>query len=154
MRLTFPKFFADSFTLYGQLVNFMCFQEIIKFKSLSCPYLVKRMIIWSKVENYHLGIRTVCNIYFSLFCEGLFFSFSDLIDNLRSTSLSDLYKNIMCRKDMHRSRFFHMPKIRHAQDSDKYLISPDFAHEAGFDAFMCGSVFISLAHIMAGLNYL
>ena len=76
------------------------------------------------------------------------------LDTLWTTSLSELYKNVLLGKDMHRSRFFHMPKIFHAQDSDKYLNNPDLSHEAGFDAFMSGSVFITLAHIMAGLNYL
>ena len=77
-------------------------------------------------------------------------------DMLRDTSLGELYKNIFpgIGKQLHRSRFVHLPQIIHAQDNEKYLNSPDLSHEAGFDAFMSGTVFIYLAHTMAGLNYL
>ena len=75
---------------------------------------------------------------------------------LRDTSLGELYKNIFpgIGKQLHRSRFVHLPQIIHAQDNEKYLNAPDLSHEAGFDAFMSGTVFIYLAHTMAGLNYL
>ena len=84
------------------------------------------------------------------------FFFLPLTDILRDTSLGELYKNIFpgIGKQLHRSRFVHLPQIIHAQDNEKYLNSPDLSHEAGFDAFMSGTVFIYLAHTMAGLNYL
>ena len=76
-----------------------------------------------------------------------------LLDNLRNTSLKELYDKFVHAK-RNRSAFFYTPLITHCLDTPKYIENTDFSHEAGFDAFMSGCIFITIAHIMAGIHYL
>ena len=48
----------------------------------------------------------------------------------------------------------YTPMVKHSDVTPKYKDSDNFSHEAGFDAFMSGAIFIKIAHIMAGVEYL
>jgi hypothetical protein len=61
----------------------------------------------------------------------------------------------MGEKTTQKFAFSFMPMISHSkEESNKYSNHQGSCHEAGYDAFMSGAVFIKIAHIMAGLNYL
>ena len=75
------------------------------------------------------------------------------IDSLRNSSLGEVFKNVKEPSTQTTLRFY-MPKIEHAEDSQKYLNHPDSCHEAGYDAFMSGAIFVKIAHSMAALNYM
>jgi len=73
-------------------------------------------------------------------------------DNLRNTSLNELYNNILKSKPVS-GVFMYTPVITHSNLTPKYM-KEDFCHEAGFDAVMSGAIFIRIAHLMAGMEYL
>ena len=72
---------------------------------------------------------------------------------MRNTSLNELYKQILKSKP-NRAVFMYTPMVKHSDVTPKYKDSDNFSHEAGFDAFMSGAIFIKIAHIMAGVEYL
>lgn len=78
----------------------------------------------------------------------------DLADDLRLTSLSELYQQLKNVKNKKKA-FMYTPQIRHSLKTKKYSDGDeDFCHEAGFDAFMSGVVFIQLAHVLSGIEFL
>ena len=46
-----------------------------------------------------------------------------------------------------------MPLVKHSEETLKY-VNNESAHEAGYDAFMSGVIFVRMAHLMAGLTFL
>ncbi|KAL3856810.1 hypothetical protein ACJMK2_011527 [Sinanodonta woodiana] len=64
---------------------------------------------------------------------------------LDSTTLEDLY--IMFKSPKGREHVIHSPDIFHAEGFDRYKTS-HVPHEAGYDSFLCGYVFLRLAHII------
>ena len=46
-----------------------------------------------------------------------------------------------------------MPSVKHSDLTPKY-VTKGTAHEAGYDAFMSGVVFVRLAQIMASFTFL
>ena len=75
-------------------------------------------------------------------------------DNLRNTSLNQLYLKILKSKP-NRGAFMYTPLVKHSEMTPKYSKeNGDFCHEAGFDAVMSGAIFIRIAHLMAGVEYL
>lgn len=64
---------------------------------------------------------------------------------LQYTNLGDLYTDLEGEKG--RDLVIHPPAIVHADGFDKYK-SAQLPHEAGSDAFMCGFVFLRLAHTL------
>ena len=46
-----------------------------------------------------------------------------------------------------------MPTVKHSEKTLKY-VDNESAHEAGYDAFMSGVIFVRMAHLMAGLTFL
>ena len=74
-------------------------------------------------------------------------------ETLRQTSLGELFEKILKAKP---GSFSYTPRISHSKLTPKYDAgkNEDFAHEAGFDAFMSGFVFVRLSHVMAGLDFL
>ena len=78
----------------------------------------------------------------------------DFADNLRNTSLNQLYIKILKSKP-NRGAFMYTPLVKHSEMTPKYSKeNGDFCHEAGFDAVMSGAIFIRIAHLMAGVEYL
>ena len=78
----------------------------------------------------------------------------DFADNLRNTSLNQLYLKILKSKP-NRGAFMYTPLVKHSEMTPKYSKeNGDFCHEAGFDAVMSGAIFIRIAHLMAGVEYL
>jgi len=78
----------------------------------------------------------------------------DFADNLRNTSLNHLYLKILKSKP-NRGAFMYTPLVKHSEMTPKYSKeNGDFCHEAGFDAVMSGAIFIRIAHLMAGVEYL
>ncbi|KAH3884679.1 poly(A)-specific ribonuclease PNLDC1-like [Dreissena polymorpha] len=63
---------------------------------------------------------------------------------LQKTSLSEIYKEL--DSDKGRDLVIFPPAVMHAEGHTKYN-GDSLPHEAGFDAFMCGFVFLRLAHI-------
>ena len=49
--------------------------------------------------------------------------------------------------------WFQMPLVKHSEETLKY-VNNESAHEAGYDAFMSGVIFVRMAHLMAGLTFL
>ncbi|ESO97720.1 hypothetical protein LOTGIDRAFT_152814 [Lottia gigantea] len=65
---------------------------------------------------------------------------------LEYTSLQKLYQAFS--SDVGLQVVLFSPEIHHAAGCERY-IKNDVPHEAGFDAFMCGSVFLYIAHILS-----
>ena len=69
-----------------------------------------------------------------------------------TTSLHELYKNVT--NDSTSTWIgFYMPVVKHSELTPKY-VENGTAHEAGYDAFMSGVVFVRLAQIMASFTFL
>lgn len=75
---------------------------------------------------------------------------SDLCLPLVSSNLKSLFDSLNKNST---TELMYSPKICHAEGFEKY-IEQDFCHEAGYDGYMTGYIFIKLAHISASLNYL
>ncbi|XP_045172310.2 poly(A)-specific ribonuclease PNLDC1-like isoform X2 [Mercenaria mercenaria] len=65
------------------------------------------------------------------------------------TNLGDLYKDLESEKGQ--ELVLHPPAIVHAEGFERY-ISDVLPHEAGFDAYMCGFVFLRYGHILTFKN--
>ena len=71
-----------------------------------------------------------------------FFAAKFFSDNLRNTSLSQLYLKILKSKP-NRGAFMYTPLVKHSEMTPKYSKETgDFCHEAGFDAVMSGAIFV------------
>ena len=46
-----------------------------------------------------------------------------------------------------------MPSVKQSEKTPKYTNQAN-AHEAGYDAFMSGFIFVRMAHLMTGLTFL
>ncbi|KAK3606483.1 hypothetical protein CHS0354_041434 [Potamilus streckersoni] len=64
---------------------------------------------------------------------------------LDSTTLEDLY--IMFKSPKGREHVIHSPDIFHAEGFDRYK-TKHVPHEAGYDSFLSGYVFLRMAHIL------
>lgn len=73
-------------------------------------------------------------------------SFGDISDIFQSNVLPELYVAM----DSHQGRFqgLYSPEIIHADGFDRYVSSTPF-HEAGYDAYLAGYVFVRMAHLCA-----
>jgi len=73
----------------------------------------------------------------------------DLLNVLSSSNLLSLYENLT-----HEKCVFTMfpPTIKHEDGFDRYFTT-HAPHEAGYDAFLAGSVFLMLGHILATKSY-
>ena len=73
---------------------------------------------------------------------------------MRNTSLNELYKNLRNPASI-MPAFMYMPILRHSKMSLKYANNEErFCHEAGFDAYMSGAIFVKIAHLHASIEYL
>ncbi|XP_060567626.1 poly(A)-specific ribonuclease PNLDC1-like, partial [Ruditapes philippinarum] len=64
---------------------------------------------------------------------------------LQQTSLGELYTDLESKKGQ--TIVLHSPVVNHAEGFDRYK-SDELPHEAGFDAYMCGVVFLRVGHIL------
>ena len=82
--------------------------------------------------------------HISIECRKNYKQFKDLYD---STVLENLHLSL--EREVGKKCSLFMPSIKHSPTSSDRYSSKSCAHEAGYDAFICGSVFLRLAHALA-----
>ncbi|KAJ8312834.1 hypothetical protein KUTeg_010207 [Tegillarca granosa] len=65
---------------------------------------------------------------------------------LKKTFLIELYNQLESTKGQ--QYVIHSPSIVHSEEDSRYNTDSDFIHQAGYDAYLCGYVFLRLSHIV------
>jgi len=72
------------------------------------------------------------------------------VDFFECTSLGELYDVLSSSSAMYYK--LYTPQIKHAEGFDKYVNGGGAVHEAGYDAYLTGYIFLRLAHLAATKN--
>ena len=139
------------------LVGHNCLTDVIRIYQSFVDELPKSYKTFKKV--IHSTFPEIYDTKFMAFSSRRQFEDSgldlDFPDLFRETSLSSLFQNTKKVRNIRAATFMYLPLIKHSELTPKYAQeNADFSHEAGFDAFMSGCIFLQIAHLMAGMEIL